>query len=592
MDLKKYFTDRHHNFALELEAVKKRTNLISILRLVSILALIPVFYMYATTGNPIFIALGLVLVAAFIGLVTYHQNLYDKQQHLEALTHINKHEANALDGDFSGFGAGKVYLNSQHAYTYDMDVFGENSIFQALNRTCTALGEVRLSEIFSEPLKDKAAILERQEMLKDLSQKTEFRQNFQASGMTLEEKTEEVQALFEWFEESPQFINNKFLMIAKYLFPALLIASTIFWFFDPRGLILAVFFVLVNWLTWGFSAKKIGRIHGKVSRKNGVMSKYVKLLKIFSEEKFENPQIQNMQQIGKESVSEMKRFTRIVNNFDQRLNMLVGAFLNTVFLFDLHCVTSLEKWKLNNRKNIRNWLDVLFEIDALNSLANFAYCRPHFIYPEINTDSFIIKGKAMGHPLIAEEDCVTNDFDLGESEKMAILTGANMSGKSTFLRTLGVNTILALIGSPVYAKQFNCPILTLMTSMRLTDSLKERESYFYAELKRLQSIVQSLEKGERMFIILDEILKGTNSEDKLTGSIALIQKFVKFNSLGIIATHDLDLGKLEGEMPGKVSNICFESIIEDDKLSFDYTLNDGIAKNKNATFLMNQMKIV
>ncbi len=218
--------------------------------------------------------------------------------------------------------------------------------------------------------------------------------------------------------------------------------------------------------------------------------------------------------------------------------------------------------------------------------------HPHFNYPIIDNDALTIEAKALGHPLMPYKDCITNDIVLGDNEKMIILTGANMSGKSTFLRSLGLNTLMSLIGLPVFAQSFRTPILDIFTSMRVTDSLKERASYFYAELKRLQNIVELLKQNKKMLIILDEVLKGTNSEDKLSGSIALIQKFVTYQSLGIIATHDLELGKMEEEMPQLVSNHCFESIIKEKELYFDYKLGEGIAKNKNATFLMESMNII
>lgn len=562
------------------------------LRLFSILAILPIAYFFFQSGNAILVGIIVLLIIAFIFLVNWHQNLHEEEQRLKTLVTINENELLALEGNYKPFPSGEKYINQAHSYSYDMDLFGHHSLFQSLCRTCTALGEKRLAEILANPLKSKEAILIRQEVIAELSTKPEFRQEFQAAGQVSTETAEGVEELYHWIDEPSAFLYSRFWQIARYAGPAFLTGSLIFYAFDPRGLVVVVGGILLNWVLWTLASGKVNEIHSRVSRKNGILSKYLRLLQLNKAEHFESEELKSMQRVGEQSLGEIKLFAKIVNNFDQRLNLIVAAFLNTFLLFDVHCAIRLEKWKDRNKSEIRDWFATIFEIDALNSLGNFSYTHPQFIFPEIDTESFSIKGSNLGHPLISVEECIANDLSLGAQEQMVILTGANMSGKSTFLRTLGLNTILALIGSPVFASSFRCPILQVKTSMRLTDSIAEGASYFFAELKRLQTIVEDLEKGEKLLIILDEILKGTNSDDKLSGSIELIRKFVLFDSLGIIATHDLELGKLEDEMPGQVRNYCFESTIANDQLSFDYSLRPGIAQNKNATFLMRKMGIV
>jgi len=591
-DLKDFFQRRVDGFAAEWAATKKRINVVSALRLVSILLILPLIYFYATTANSIWLILSFIMIAAFIALVTWHQNLFEKKVFLENIKVLNEEEINALQQKFEHFPSGQEFVKPSHNYAYDLDIFGDNSIFQYLNRTCTASGKIRLSQILSTPLKDKNEILERQNMLQELDKKIDFRQEFQATGMSVSEDPKENQQLFKWFQEPPQFLNKGYLNILRFLLPAILFICIILAFFNTRFGSIAILLSIFNLIFVGLFTGKINLIHSRISTKNGVLNKYLQLLKIIQKEKFQHPQLAQMQSTGQESMDAIQQFSKIVNRFDQRLNLLVGILLNMLILNDIQSVIAIERWKAKHQTNIEQWLSVIFEIDALNSLANFSFCHPHFIYPEINNDLKQIDAYGIGHPLIPPDICILNNLSLGDKEKMIILTGANMSGKSTFLRTLGINTVLALIGAPVYAEKFSTPILEIMTSMRLTDSLKERASYFYAELKRLQSIVRSLESGTQLFIILDEILKGTNSEDKLSGSIALIKRFTNYNCLGIIATHDLELGKLEGQYPNKISNHCFESIIEEKKLSFDYTLKAGIAQNKNATFLMETMEII
>lgn len=532
-------------------------------------------------------------VVLFVFLVNYHQNLYEKKLKLEALVKINENEIKSLNREFHEFPDGSEFNDSAHAYSLDLDLFGHASLFQFLNRSCTTSGKRQLADMLCSPLNNADEIYERQAMLAELSEKLEFRQNFQAAGSHLEENPSENNSLMSWFEEPVYFSKKKLLNILRFLIPAILVVLLILGLFvNSLFSNLALIFVFINWGIWGVFSAKINSIHMKIGKKNGILNKYLLLLEEVGEQKFSHPRLAQMQSTAGQSISEIRQFKKIVTRFDQRLNILMGIFMNSLFLWDIHCVFSLEIWKEKNKSNFKDWLKVLFEFDALNSLANFTFCNPNYIMPQINEKDFTIDAKELGHPLMESKECITNDIEIGEKEKMVILTGANMSGKSTFLRSLGLNTVLALIGCPVFAQKLEVPILKVISSMRVTDSLNENTSYFYSELKRLKTIIDSLESGDRLLIVLDEILKGTNSEDKLSGSVSLIKNFLNFDSLGIIATHDLELGKLEVELPGQVSNYCFESTIQNDELFFDYTINDGVAKNKNATFLMKQMEII
>jgi DNA mismatch repair ATPase MutS len=254
-------------------------------------------------------------------------------------------------------------------------------------------------------------------------------------------------------------------------------------------------------------------------------------------------------------------------------------------------VYRLEKWKHENSGSLKIWLDVVTKGEVLGSLGTFCYNHPAFTYPTIDT-VFAIKGAAVGHPLIPGDECVPNDVVLGEDQSVLIITGANMAGKSTFLRAIGVNLVLALSGAAVCAKTFRCPIIAMRSGMRTADSLKDHESYFYAELQRLKTIMDDLKRGRPLLILLDEILKGTNSTDKQLGSIALVKQLQQHPCLALIATHDLALGALEKEFPMKLKNFCFEAAIENDHLSFDYKLKPGLAQTMNATFLMKKMGII
>src|SRR5690606_17581719 len=254
-------------------------------------------------------------------------------------------------------------------------------------------------------------------------------------------------------------------------------------------------------------------------------------------------------------------------------------------------VYRLEKWKEGNATQLFEWLAAVHETEVVVSLATFAFNHPGYFFPRVNHERRL-SAKGLGHPLLPEEVRVVNDITLDQKSSVMIVTGANMAGKSTFLRSLGVNMVLALAGAPVCANEFDCPFVDLRSGMRTADSLKENQSYFYAELDRLKSIMDELRRGTPLFILLDEILKGTNSNDKQAGSIELVKQLVNYPCLVVIATHDLVLGELANSFPDRIANYSFEATIENDHLSFDYKLKRGVAQTMNATFLMKKMGII
>jgi DNA mismatch repair ATPase MutS len=271
--------------------------------------------------------------------------------------------------------------------------------------------------------------------------------------------------------------------------------------------------------------------------------------------------------------------------------MLVGAGLNGLLLWDYHCISRLEKWKSDFKTFFPVWLEMIGEVDAFVSLGNYAFNNPGFVYP-LRSDKEIFSATNLGHQLIEENKRVCNDFSLGKKGTICIISGANMAGKSTFLRTVAVNFILGMTGAPVCASEMNFIPAKLFTSMRTMDSLSANESYFYAELRRLNLLKKRIEEGEPVLFILDEILKGTNSADKSTGSRLFLQRLAERQGTGLLATHDTSLGKMEEEFPGVIINKCFEIEIDGEIIRFDYKIRDGITQKMNAVFLMKQMGIL
>ena len=352
--------------------------------------------------------------------------------------------------------------------------------------------------------------------------------------------------------------------------------------------------MLTGLIIVGTLLKKTQYFQNKVSDTLKVLKNHNSLIKQIEELDFGSEllkQKKEMLYFEEESASMViNKLSNILDAFDSRSNVFVGVVLNALLLWDIHCVMRFDRWRRKYADHIPKWLEVLSDFDAYSSLGSYAFNHPDFTFPEIS-DSSKWEFREMGHPLIPKNVRVDNDFTISKKGEINIVTGPNMAGKSTFLRAIGVNLILAHIGLPVCAREFIFKSVFLFSSMRTTDSLQNNESYFFSELKRLKSLLDIVVSQKNVFFLLDEILKGTNSIDKTLGSKNVISRLVKLEGTGLIATHDLTLGELENEFKGLVFNKCFDSTIINDQLVFDYTLHDGITQNMNASFLMKKMGI-
>ncbi|MBL4648394.1 MAG: hypothetical protein JKY03_01590 [Aureispira sp.] len=533
------------------------------------------------------------VLPVFVIFIRMHQRNFDEKRSIDELVIINEKELKILKSNQPQFDGGQEFDDHNHDYCSDLDLFGSVGIFAFVNRTSTAKGKERLANLFKAPLDKVAAIYTQQDAVKVLSPKIDFRQAFMANGRITEDTLDDIAYLQAWTAAPVAFLDSTPWKITRVVLPLLSIAALVYFIITFNHLPL-VFMGVLNFALLGIKSKYVGKEHTEIGKRQEILRMYVSLLNLASQEDFGDSTILNeIKKIAKEAQSGFGRLSKIVDYFDQRLNIFVGLGLNLLILYDVQCLFALEAWKKKHKQFLTNWLDSVAELDSLISLATFSYNNSELNFPQLEkSEELYIHAEALGHPLIPLSERVCNDTKLGSQHKVFVVTGSNMAGKSTFLRCVGINLLLAKCGAPVCATSFKCSIMDIMTSMRVQDSISQQTSYFQAELLRLQYIIKTLKEGKPTFIILDEILKGTNSEDKLLGSELLVQHFLDFNCLAMVATHDLELGNMQDELPGKVENLCFESIIENDELSFDYKLNRGIAKNKNATFLMRKMEIV
>lgn len=541
------------------------------------------------------ITLGITMgvVIFFFFLVKKNIQLETKKQKFAVLKKLAEDELLALQHSFLHFPNGKEFLDTEHFFSYDLDLFGSGSVFQFLNRTSTVGGSKKLASWLIRPSKNKGEIEKRQKAIQELSENPNWRLQFLANGNLFEETEVLSQEIKSWSKMELNLNHSKLIKWLIKILPFITLLAIV-----PSVLGISNFYlvvmVLVQLLFMFSSMKRINYYFNFFGRKSDLLSKYMQLLHFIEAHNFQSEYLLELQKkVANPSAGKLfGQLKSLVKEFEYRQNILVGIVLNGVFAWDIRCVYKLWAWHQKHHKKLGIWLGVISEIDALVSLGNYANNHANFIFPEIHEGGFTFGVKEMGHPLLKADKRVCNSMEINGWSKVMIVTGANMAGKSTFLRTVGVNLILARVGAPVCATQMRITPIDIYTNMRTTDSLLKDESYFFAELKRIKGVLDRLQSGERIFVILDEMLKGTNSVDKLNGSKELIKKLVEFKSVSLIATHDLKLSEMEAEFPQQIFNKCFEIRIENDELVFDYKLSDGATKTMNATFLMKKMGII
>jgi len=584
-----FYQQQINETLVKLTRVKRVALMVSLSRLAVFVLTVTIAYCAWSSSLVLGITI-LVGFAFFLFLVSLYTNLKHQRTYFELLIQLNKNELEGLNGNFSAFNSGKDYKNSLHAFSEDMDLFGKGSIFQSINRSATVSGEQKLAQVLSS--NDPEFIFEKQNAIRELSEKPLWRQGFRVNAGLIEVQSEP-QKIIDWLRNYKSKIPA-FASILSVAFPFVSLAFLLLASFSVIEWTLLLIPMMTGLLISGVFLMKVNRINEMASRLSSTFQQYSKLLSAIEEEKFTsewlNEQQNKTRSDHKKASLIFAEFGKNLNSLDQRKNIFFALFANGFALWDLKYSVKIEKWILTNEKMVESCFDAITFFDAYSSFANYAFNHPEYIYPNVEAkNSLTIKAADLGHPLLQKEKRVTNNFEI-KTDEFFIITGANMAGKSTFLRTVGISIVMANCGLPVCAATFNYSPIKLISSMRSSDSLQDDESYFFAELKRLRYIVDEIASA-RYFIILDEILKGTNSKDKEEGSKKFVQRLVQSNSTGIIATHDLSLCQLEREL-AQIKNHYFDAEIVNDELHFDYTFKNGICKNMNASFLLKKMGII
>ncbi len=587
-----FYESEKHIFEKEYSSLKKKLATSSTLRLAVFLGTSMGLYFFFNDTN-VALVIAIIGITIFLYLVSKHTDLQHKRDLTKALIKINTIELNVLNRDYFDLDEGKEFIDSQHFYSYDIDMFGRGSFFQYLNRTSTIEGKNKLA---STLLANNVIRIEfKQNGIKELSQMPKWRQQFSAMA-SLTKVEYSANLIVNWIHNyKPVF--PQFLSVIPLLFSGVSLLLVVLLSFNIINFQALVIWFFIGLAFSGLYLKKVNNLYEEATKAKDTFRQYHHLLDKIETAKFTSVILKEKQQaIQRESQKASQifaQFSKTLDALDQRNNLLIAIVANGLLLRDLKISFKIEKWIQNYQDQVENWFEDIAFFDAQNSLANYAFNNPMAVYPKIQKRSSTINATNLGHPLIRPEERINNNFTI-EDQNFYIVTGANMAGKSTFLRTVSISIVMANVGLPVCAESFDYTPIKLITSMRTTDSLADDESYFFSELKRLKFIVDTIDplrSNEKYFIILDEILKGTNSTDKAIGSKKFVTKLVASNSTGIIATHDLSLCEIEKDL-AQIKNYYFDAEIINNELHFDYKLKDGICKNMNASFLLRKMKIV
>lgn len=593
------YKERIDTCSLHIKKLGKKDTVLAILKLVLFFS--GLLLLFTTFSNdPVSALAGFgILFILFFAAAVLHENVLEKINHSKTLIKINENEIKILSHQFPAVEdssiTGGEFKNPDHQYTSDLDIFGEKSVFHYLNRCVTSMGRKCLAAWLQAPA-DKEQIRLRQHAVQELVAKSDFRQNLQACGLSIDDTSQKLESLFLLLDE-PFFIAGKKLFIyVIHVLPLITLGLFIAMVFK-LSLAVPLAFVVLQGIINKKASETVIRLYRLTSRNSKILKAYSRIIKTIEQEPFDGLKLQALKKdlhVNRETASRsIKRFATLVEWFELRANAAMHFIINNTLFWDLHCVYRIEKWKKETAATIHLWFAVIANMEALSSFASLAYNNPDWAFPELSEKDFHFSASALGHPLIPQRERVCNDIALDRERCILVVTGPNMAGKSTFLRTVGVSLVLALAGAPVCAVRFEISGLRLCTSMQTSDSLDKHLSLFYAELLRLKMILDAIQEQNTqapVFFMIDEMLKGTNTLDRQKGSIVLIKQLLKHRAGGIIATHDVELTKL-GVEEEKIMNAHFDGYVEEDKLLFDYKLKQGICESFNAVVLMRKIGI-
>jgi hypothetical protein len=589
-----FYQQQLRSLTLTLNQLLQRRQRLGWLRFLTLLLTTALIWLLWQHGLLVAAALFITGLAGFLLLVKKDLSNKDAISHQKRLITVNEQELLYLQHKYVHQKDGNEFYKDEHAFAGDLDIFGRASLYQYINRTNSEQGNQELADWLLEPA-SASAIAARQKAAQELCANTQWRQEFQARGMSTPISLSTEKKLKQWLAEDNQFIDKKYWHLLRFMVPLIATGTLICYLMDVISYQLFLQSLFVFTIIAFAITRVIVPLYRKLDKITAEMETLSNSIACIEQSVFKDPLLADLKQpfhAGNQKASQqIKALKQIFNRFEYRLNPVVFVPLNIFLLWDLQQVLQLEKWKQKNNQQISHWFKGVAELEALSSLGTLAFNHPHWCFPNVQTGDPVFTTTGLGHPLIEQQKSVLNDFSTSGKEQINLITGSNMAGKSTFLRSVGTNMVLASMGSPVCATTLTFSPWKIMSSMRIKDNLEESTSTFYAELKKLKQIIDAVNNNEQVFILLDEILRGTNSHDRHTGSKALIKQLLQHKAIGILATHDLELANLAHEFPVNIHNYHFDVQVNGDELYFDYQLKRGICQSMNASILMKKIGI-
>lgn len=521
-----------------------------------------------------------------------HLNNHAKLDNALTRKKILENEISCLELKPNAYYSGKSFHSPDHEFSYDMDLFGSNSIFEYINRCSTGVGNKVLADWLSNEY-SLENILKRQEAGKELSDRKEWCENLRVDlfkGRISDFSKEHLPEIKKVMSEPKKL---KFWVFTSFTILILSVLAIIF--FQIHHLILFIPLLLNTLLNYRYG-KFTKTIRAQLEGREKILKDYHHILTAFENENFESQYLNELQkELSHDNISATNSLYKLQNlskKLDYSLAMLTGLVLNITLLWDIILCSKISSWFEKYAEKTKQWFQVAGHLEALMSLACVRNNHPEWTDPEFHGNGFVLNGKNIGHPLIPQKERVNNDFSCKENCFINIVTGSNMAGKSTFLRTVGVNIILAKAGSVVCAEKLTLSHFRIVTYLTITDSLTENTSTFYREILRLKKILEIVRKDNNVLLLLDELLRGTNSADKARGSMAIIRELISHKVPTIIATHNLELADMQKEFEEEITNYFFDITIDKDStMKFDYKLKPGVCNTFNASLLLRKIGI-
>ncbi len=582
----------------EADKYKELANNYSLLRLVAFgLFIVAVSIAVSTDEIGIVVGALVALIICFSWLVKKQTGFETLKNYYLDIKRVNENEIGSIESCKNIYDDGAMFNDDKHIYTADLDIFGSYSLYQLVNRAATFPGMVKLASWLHQPAA-KEVIIERQQAVNEITGKNDWKLDIQAHLLfSLKQSREQIKNLVAYLKIPVTLQDEKLLAIYCQVSPYLLLALIVTSIFYAPARYVTPLLMLFNFrlvTSKALLVQKADLIAGKIGT---TLHHFVLAFKSIENEEWQSPYLKNLavqikNENGESISGKVEQLSQLINKLNYRLNMVMQFILNVVFIWDIRQLIAIENWKRNNLVQIEAAFDVVAEFEAVISLASLRINYPEWCTPQIiEGESYTLTAKSLAHPLIGADKRVANDYALTDTFKIDIITGSNMAGKSTFLRTVGINTVLALCGAPVCAAEMQVSVITVITYMRIKDSLNESTSTFKAELDRLQMLLGAVETENKVFFLIDEMLRGTNSVDKYRGSKAVIEQLIKKKGVGMVATHDLQIAELEQAHPDYVRNFYFDIQVINGEMVFDYKIKDGECKTFNASLLLKQIGI-